>query len=189
VGKIYQIKDGIFTTDAGLRLNHFGHTTTFEDAVEAFNDWLPGTTKFELVPDLPRICEVLGVEVGEHFKITTGFIYWVSEGGYIQGDKTAVNTPTLCSLINHPEKIIRTPQFSEDEKALMRLYVGEKLPWFARDKNGCIEAYEVEPGKEPTRFTANDWEDEHSKLLSKFLLQITWENSPFNAAEYLEGLE
>ena len=174
VGKIYQIKDGIFTTNAGLRLSRFGHTTTLEDAVEAFNDWCPGTTKFELVPDRPHICEVLGVEVDERFKISTGFIYWISEDGYIHGDKTAVNAPTLCSIINHPEKIIRTPQFSEDEKALMRLYVGAGYPIFKPNAfDPCITAWEKS--------------EIHGRALPDgLLLQIT---DKFNAAEYLEGLK
>ena len=126
------------------------------------------------IPERPHICEVLGVEVDERFKISTGFIYWISEDGYIHGDKTAVNTPTLCSIINHPEKIIRTPQFSEDEKALMRLYVGAGYPIFKPNAfDPCITAWEKS--------------EIHGRALPDgLLLQIT---DKFNAAEYLEGLK
>lgn len=63
----------------------------------------------------PRICEVLGIEVGEWFTypgMSTSF--QVTENGFLKcadGDlKTCVPT-----LINHPERIIRKPHFAEYE--------------------------------------------------------------------------
>ena len=63
----------------------------------------------------PRICEVLGVEVGEWFTypgMSTSF--QVTENGFLKcadGDlKTCVPT-----LVNHPDRIIHKPHFAEYE--------------------------------------------------------------------------
>lgn len=82
--------------------------------------------------DLPRICYILGGEdnplkVGEHFAldydcVKNEFIYFIDSKGNVHVDNYSrhLGDDTLCDIINHPEKIIRRPQFSEDEKAVMR---------------------------------------------------------------------
>lgn len=68
--------------------------------------------------DKPRICEVLGVDVGERFKFDN-FEYeltaddgmkWYSNCG--SGNNGA---NSLIKIINHPERIIRKPRFTEQE--------------------------------------------------------------------------
>ena len=75
--------------------------------------------------DKPRICEVLGVEVGEVFTADTPYGQFkrcvVDEEGQILN--TGINV--LCYIINHPDRIIRKPcwteQEVEDAKAIKRV--------------------------------------------------------------------
>ena len=97
--------------------------------------------------DKPRICEVLGVEVGERFSIdgypTDYGPVQVCEDGKIRrviskkefpfandgemGHKIGSNA--LYYLLNHPDRIIRRPRFTEEEvtvlKALQKAGVAE----------------------------------------------------------------
>lgn len=65
--------------------------------------------------DKPRICEVLGVEVGEVFTADTPYGQFkrcvVDEEGQILN--TGINV--LCYIINHPDRIIRKPHFIQQE--------------------------------------------------------------------------
>ena len=73
--------------------------------------------------DKPRICEVLGVEVGDRFELgTTGIILLVNDDGLLhiglsQGahKETDLNVNYLVKAINHPDRIIRKPRFTEQE--------------------------------------------------------------------------
>ena len=73
--------------------------------------------------DKPRICEVLGVEVGERFELgNTGIILLVNDDGLLhiglsQGahKETDLNVNYLVKAINHPDRIIRKPRFTEQE--------------------------------------------------------------------------
>ena len=74
--------------------------------------WKP---KKEANMDKPRICEVLGVEVGEWFTypgMSTSF--QVTEGGFL---KCADGDLKMCipTLINHPDRIIRKPRFTQQD--------------------------------------------------------------------------
>ena len=70
--------------------------------------------------DKPRICEVLGVEVGEWFTypgMNTSF--QVTEGGFL---KCADGDLKMCvpTLINHPDRIIRKPRWTEQEVEMVK---------------------------------------------------------------------
>lgn len=75
--------------------------------------------------DKPRICEVLGVDVDEVFTIETP----VRKSTYCRIDEEGkiYNTciETLCYAINHPDRIIRKPRWTEQEvedaKAIKRV--------------------------------------------------------------------
>ena len=79
--------------------------------------------KEEANMDKPRICEVLGVEVGERFELgNTGIIMLVNDDGLLhiglsQGahKETDLNVNYLVKAINHPDRIIRKPHFTEQE--------------------------------------------------------------------------
>lgn len=76
--------------------------------------------------DKPRICEVLGVDVDEVFTIETP----VRKSTYCRIDEEGkiYNTciETLCYAINHPDRIIRKPRWTQQEveraKAIKVLY-------------------------------------------------------------------
>ena len=84
--------------------------------------------------DKPRICEVLGVEVGERFELgNTGIILLINDDGLIHislsnnsHKETDLNVNYLVKAINHPDLIIRKPRFTEQEveraKAIKVLY-------------------------------------------------------------------
>ena len=71
----------------------------------------------------PRICEVLGVEVGERFELgNTGIILLVNDDGLLHiglshgnHKETDMNVNYLVKAINHPDRIIRKPRFTERE--------------------------------------------------------------------------
>ena len=63
----------------------------------------------------PRICEVLGVEMGEHFKIE-GYKgeYHINDCGVLKwGGQTSDDA--IYEAINHPDRIIRKPRFTQQE--------------------------------------------------------------------------
>lgn len=110
--------------------------------------WVP-YTKEEANMDKPRIAQVLGVEVGEDVKYrhTDGSeenLCVCEDGRVIISSLSCKITATsvLINAINHPDRIIRKPRWTEQEvedaKAVRRV--------FGRD--GVIERYDkamVEP--------------------------------------------
>lgn len=84
--------------------------------------------------DKPRICAVLGVDVGERFEFVNscGYKYTnvaVDRSGHISyeqlGYQKELSGNNVCYLINHPECIVRrkrfTPHEIEDAKAIRRV--------------------------------------------------------------------
>lgn len=68
--------------------------------------------------DKPRICEVLGVKPEERFSVGQ-YEYWFDQCGDMwckagTEEKMACGG-VLCNIINHPERIIRKPCFTEQE--------------------------------------------------------------------------
>lgn len=78
--------------------------------------------------DKPRICEVLGVEVGEQFKISsTKSEYYINESGEMIRIANGFHLGCggiLETIINHPDRIIHKPRFTEKEIAFMRYLYG-----------------------------------------------------------------
>ena len=106
------------------------------------------TIKEEANMDKLRICEVLGVEVDEGWHVTgnDNAIYRISGGVALEyaipkcyedghGEWRQSDTVHLIDIINHPDRIIRKPRWTEQEvedaKAVRRV--------FGRD--GVIERY------------------------------------------------
>ena len=91
--------------------------------------------KEEANMDKPRICEVLGVEVGEHFKVN-GYKgeYHVNEDGVLKwGGQTSDDAIYEC--INHPDRIIRKPRFTQQEVEFARLFNAacKNVVWIQRN--------------------------------------------------------
>lgn len=90
--------------------------------------WKPYTRE-EANMDKPRICEVLVVEPEERFSIGQ-YEYWVDQNGDMWCAAGAEGKlacgGVLCAAINHPDRVIRRPRFTEQEveraKAIKVLY-------------------------------------------------------------------
>ena len=76
------------------------------------------TKKEEANMDKPRICEVLGVEPYEKFAVGD-FTYWIDQDGDMWLEKEIGGQMecggVLCTIINHPERIICKPRFTQQE--------------------------------------------------------------------------
>ena len=81
----------------------------------------------------PRICNVLGVEVGEKFSITYTShstmitrICRIDENGNIVSDDGSLPAEALSQIINYPERIVKTAPLSDKEieaiKAIKNLF-------------------------------------------------------------------
>ena len=87
------------------------------------DDRIPQVEKKEANMDKPRICEVLGVEVDEEFTIGENQ-YFIDKSGDMwcvtkNGEKLKCGT-AICCAINHPDRIIRKPRFTEQEVEMAR---------------------------------------------------------------------
>lgn len=76
--------------------------------------------------DKPRICEVLGVELEEKFNAGPYNDAYVDLLGIIRTNiGSAMDAYRVCELINHPDRIIRKPRWTEQEvedaKDILRL--------------------------------------------------------------------
>lgn len=74
--------------------------------------------RYETNMDKPRICEILGVEVGERFEVKgqPGALY-VDPDGYLKYDEDdRLSTSAIHIAINHPDRIIRKPKQEQEEK-------------------------------------------------------------------------
>lgn len=76
----------------------------------------------------PRICEVLGVEVGERFRIDypKGMTVWlhINKEGFVVregGPKNLKIGNSVAWAINHPDRIIRKPRWTQQEVDLAKL--------------------------------------------------------------------
>ena len=68
--------------------------------------------------DKPRICEVLGVDVGEKFSTasTSGMTYHITQAGaFLDSAGNYPNAHVVCDLISHPDHIICKPCFTQQE--------------------------------------------------------------------------
>ena len=102
-----------------------------EDVAKAFSE-----IGKEANMDKPRICEILGVEPGESFYIRglEGTEFWIMDDGTFSTRPSNVpgSTKALLLTLDHPERIIRKPRFTEQEveraKAIKMIYPNaEKL--------------------------------------------------------------
>ena len=81
-------------------------------------DDMPETAKHkeEANMDKPRICEVLGVEPKEKFDAGSYKDAYVDLYGTIRTNiGTLMDADQVCNIINHPDRIIRKPRWTEQE--------------------------------------------------------------------------
>lgn len=196
VGKIYDVDDN------GQVIGDKNPGDYLRNEEEKFSEWHKNCGwvdyDFEEVTALPRICYILGgedtpLEIGKEFGYEgDNGVYRISEHGYRESKMSngwwcsTASEYSLTKFINHPEKIIRKPkiEFSDDEKAFMRLLIKKKHKWIARDRvTTSLVAYTEEP-------YINSCEDFDSNGyyadIPEFLFpQITPDNSPINMEDYI----
>ncbi len=106
------------------------------------------------VEDNPRLCQVLGVAVGQRFYFDDqgdklGPLV-IKENGQVQRDDLEGIFPHirfLADAINHPEKIERVPVLTDKEWIRCRDF-GAK--WVSRDEDGeLVHLWETEPEPQP----------------------------------------
>lgn len=95
----------------------------------------------------PRICEVLGVEVGEKFTLSYPHRTYqelsVHDDGRVWGRNPESNkehkigSAALCWLINHPESICHLPRLSPAEMELLQSLYKSGAKWACRDRNSA----------------------------------------------------
>ena len=89
-------------------------TPTSEEAIDKYLE----IKQKEANMDKPRICEVLGVEVGQIFKLKGADMgFYVDRDGIVKREEEdkSVGLPEICMMINLPDQIIRKPRFTEQE--------------------------------------------------------------------------
>jgi hypothetical protein len=150
--------------------------TNFSSA--GFDDGSIFADRLKPYEDLPRICYVLGGEdtplkIGKLFKFYSFFYYISGKGIVVRLDGEDAFIDSVCEMINHPEKIIRRPQFEDDEKSFMRHCVNEGYPIFFRLAAGNLRMSN----------DASEW----FTLPNNLLPHLTNEMSPFDAENYLES--
>ena len=106
--------------------------------------------------DKPRICEVLGVEVDEEFtydfgenQVNRGTFKIGADGNryYKAGTgpwNPCYNEEDLLVIINHPDRIIRKPRFTEQDKedAMM---IKRLIPWANQVNRGMEGSLSLNP--------------------------------------------
>lgn len=89
------------------------------EAVEPRQGYTPGEVAFkhkEANMDKPRICDVLGVEPQEKFDAGPYKDAYIDLSGIIRTNvHTLMDADRVCELINHPDRIIRKPRWTEQE--------------------------------------------------------------------------
>jgi len=191
VGKIYEVKNGRIIDEHGACQANSGNVADVDSLNEAL------ISQFELVTDKPHICEILGngkpLGVNEEFGIEGHSCkYRVNSDGRREGffDGTwdvVADEKLLLYAINHPEKIIRQPQFSDLEVAGLKALVMFEFPFLARDKDGCTIGFQSSPHKYDAMWASGGG---FVRLPKTLFPQIKWtDNEPFSIVGYLEGLK
>ena len=89
--------------------------------------------------DKPRICEILRVEPGESFYIQgfDGVLFWIMDDGTFttQPNNAPGSASALLRTLDHPERIIRKPRFTEQEVEFARLFKAacKNVVWIQRN--------------------------------------------------------
>ena len=140
---VWQFPDTRFRTQYAI--DHPEEYARFLGYEVVEDDHIPQVEKKEANMDKPRICEVLGVEVGERFSVKDQrgeALLYVDEDGWVkyEEDRT-LSSSALQLAINHPEYIIRKPRFTEQEINLATVLVefrGDDTVTIGKQVNGHV---------------------------------------------------
>jgi len=153
---------------------------------------------FEIIPDKPRICEILGVELNKPFNIEGWFNnpYILKESQYTKGyyyitnkDNYELSKADIMNLIEHSELIKEISNWTDEQKEIFKALKVLGYNYIARDSDYSIYAFE----KKPITKTTNYWSSEDiisfnletDKILNAPHLNfINWEDEePFEIPE------
>lgn len=96
----------------------------------------------------PRICKVLGVEVGQPARVVDAAARYATEEFIISEEGGAVwadsRLPITCCefilhAINHPETLVRVWRYTDDEMTLFRLLHKVGAKWASRDRDDASD--------------------------------------------------
>lgn len=91
-------------------------------------------------PAKPRLAEILGVEVGEKFRIANcDGLYCIDGSGYPLATSDKNTDSNVIYAINHPESIIRQPRLTAEEAAIFRTLRRCGAEWASRDAHGATK--------------------------------------------------
>ena len=102
----------------------------------------------------PRICEVLGVEIGEKFEIKneSGNPYHIIQEGYLCDKNGWVTSSLILDIINEPEKIVKLTQWTDQEvqdaKTILRMFGVDNFTHVTKDPDGWPSIMDGD-GKDP----------------------------------------
>ncbi len=122
-------------------------------AADLLDCWLVDCAKYmdlckeeDMDKQKPYICQRLGVEVGERFKIkhySDKIEFWILENGTYQTKppNKANSSVALLTSLEHPDRIIRKPRWTEQEvedaKTLCRMWPGGKIEFKRYEDGRC----------------------------------------------------
>ena len=184
VGKVYTVKNGVFTFDDGQCCEE-------QNSIDQLNCGLD--SHFELVtePELPRMCYVIGseenpIKIGEEFEFDGGKYQMDKDGVACSGGALWPAPHKIFEMINHPEKIIRRPQFSDDEKALFKAFHSIGFDFWIRIRTGVF-ACTAKPIPKGEEFDFD--ENERVWALPEAALPHLKLGNMVDASDYLESEE
>lgn len=145
----------------------------------------------------PRICEILGVELGQKFNIKG---YYYSSPFYLKEETDdsiflynckgiSDNGTMLVKIINHPSLIEIIPNYTYEQKEIFKALKTLGYNYIARDSDYSIYAFEKKPREKLKYYWSSEdivsFELETSKIMNKPHLNfIDWENEkPFEIPE------
>lgn len=150
-----------------------------------------------IIPDKPKICEILGVEVNEEFGLKTSYgsilidsKYYISEDGCFMSKNNNYNSPSLgLDTINGKFKIVKLPKWTDGQKEIFKALKTLGYNYMVRDSDYSIYAFEKKPTKKLKYYWSSEgivsFELETDKIMNKPHLNfINWEDEePFEIPE------
>lgn len=111
---------------------------------------------------LPRLAEVVGVDVEERFKNSTCDVeMWIDANGDVQADSERENLKNVnlhylvCDIINNPDYLIRIPNLTDDEIAICK---STYAAWVTMNSNGeCVRLWDEKPEFSGGYYTGSDF--------------------------------
>lgn len=114
-----------------------------------------GTEKKPDIKKRPKICDVLGVEVGEKFTYPgMAGEFWVTENGHLKNFWDGEFDLITCvpTLINNADKIVKSPKWTdqevEDANTVLRMFGKDNFTHIQKDEDGWPSLMDGD-GKDP----------------------------------------